>query len=203
MEMSGEYRISAPRERVWEALNDADILRQCIPGCESIEKLSPTELIAKVTAKLGPVKASFTGAVTLTDLVPPKSYKISGEGKGGAAGFASGGAAVELEDAGADTVLRYTVHANVGGKLAQIGSRLIDGAAKKLSDEFFAKFASVVGGGGSGIAAAAAAQSPEAMPSPLSAEPSARPEPSAGIPPLVWIGGVVILIILLLAIFVL
>ena len=202
MEMSGEYRVSAPRERVWEALNDADILKQCIPGCELIEKLSPTELIAKVTAKLGPVKASFTGAIKLTDLVPPKSYKISGEGKGGAAGFASGGAAVELEDAGADTVLRYTVHANVGGKLAQIGSRLIDGAAKKLSDEFFAKFAAVVGGE-AGTAAAAAAQSPEAMPSPLSAEPSARPEPSTGIPPLVWIGGVVILIILLLAIFVL
>jgi hypothetical protein len=200
MDMSGEYRISAPRERVWEALNDADILKQCIPGCESIEKLSPTEFTAKVTAKVGPVKASFTGAVKLSDLVPPKSYRISGEGKGGPAGFASGGATVELEDAGVDTLLRYTVEANVGGKLAQIGSRLIDGTAKKLSEEFFGKFAAVVGGG-SGTAAPAAAQSLGAKASPLSAEPAARPQAAAGIPPFVWIGGVVVLIILLLAIF--
>ena len=137
--MSGEYRISAPRARVWEALNDADILKQCIPGCESIEKISPTEFNAKVVAKVGPVKATFTGAVKLSDLVPPTSYKISGEGKGGAAGFAKGGAAVTLEEAGAETVLRYTAQGNVGGKLAQIGSRLIDGTAKKLADEFFGK----------------------------------------------------------------
>jgi len=197
MDMTGEYRITAPRQRVWEALNDADILKQCIPGCEAIERLSPTELTAKVTAKIGPVKASFTGAVKLSDLVPPTSYKISGEGKGGAAGFASGGATVALEEAGAETILRYSVHANVGGKLAQIGSRLIDGAAKKLAEEFFAKFAAVVGGG----AAAAAAPAIEAAAPPLAAEPAVRPPVETGISPYVWIAGVVILIVLLLVIF--
>ncbi|HYB56446.1 MAG TPA: carbon monoxide dehydrogenase subunit G [Alphaproteobacteria bacterium] len=196
MEMSGEYRISAPRARVWEALNDADILKQCIPGCESIEKISPTEFSAKVVAKVGPVKATFTGEVKLSDLVPPKSYKISGEGKGGAAGFAKGGAAVTLEEAGAETVLRYTAQGNVGGKLAQIGSRLIDGTARKLADEFFGKFAATVGG----APAEAAATSAEASAA-LAAEPSARPEHIAGLPPVVWIGGVVLLIFLLLIIF--
>jgi uncharacterized protein len=195
MEMSGEYRISAPRARVWEALNDADILKQCIPGCESIEKISPTEFNAKVVAKVGPVKATFTGAVTLSDLVPPTSYKISGEGKGGAAGFAKGGAAVTLEEAGAETVLRYTAQGNVGGKLAQIGSRLIDGTAKKLANEFFGKFAATVGGAPApGEAAAAQAAA-------LVAEPSARPERATGLPPVVWIGGVVLLIIIILIIF--
>ncbi|HKO09744.1 MAG TPA: carbon monoxide dehydrogenase subunit G [Alphaproteobacteria bacterium] len=203
MEMSGEYRISAPRARVWEALNDADILKQCIPGCESLEKISPTEFTAKVVAKVGPVKATFTGAVKLSDLVPPTSYKISGEGKGGAAGFARGGAAVALEEAGAETVLRYTAQGNVGGKLAQIGSRLIDGAAKKLADDFFGNFAATVGGAPAPAEAAegqAAGTSAEAS-SALVAEPSARPERITGLPPVVWIGGVVLLIFLLLLIF--
>src|SRR5215468_5289865 len=123
MDMTGEYRIAAPRQRVWEALNDPEILRQCIPGCEEIQKLSDTEMTAKVTAKVGPVKAKFGGKVTLSDLDPPNGYKITGEGTGGAAGFAKGGAAVKLaEDGGGGTVLSYTVQANVGGKLAQIGS---------------------------------------------------------------------------------
>ncbi len=198
MDMSGEYRIAAPRERVWAALNDAEILKQCIPGCETIEKLSPTEFTAKVVAKVGPVKASFTGAVTLSDLVPPEHYKISGEGKGGPAGFAKGGAEVNLEEAGAETVLRYRVQANVGGKLAQIGSRLIDGTAKKLSEEFFGKFAQVVGAANAPQAAAAAP--------PLAAEPAERPgapTSAAGLPPIVWIAGVIVIVIALLAIFVL
>jgi len=199
--MSGEYRISAPRARVWEALNDADILKQCIPGCESIEKISPTEFNAKVVAKVGPVKATFTGAVKLSDLVPPTSYKISGEGKGGAAGFAKGGAAVTLEEAGAETVLRYTAQGNVGGKLAQIGSRLIDGTARKLADEFFGKFAATVGGAPAEAAAGQAAAISAEPSAALAAEPSARPERITGLPPVVWIGGVVLLIILLLIIF--
>src|SRR5437773_5107242 len=129
MDMSGEVRIAAPREAVWRALNDPEILRQCIPGCEEIEKLSDTEMTAKVTAKVGPVKARFAGKVALSDLDPPNGYKISGEGQGGAAGFAKGSAVVRLEPEGSATLLKYSMQAAVGGKLAQIGARLIDGAA--------------------------------------------------------------------------
>src|ERR1700681_1402944 len=124
--MTGEYRITAPRQRVWEALNDPTVLQQCIPGCEEIVKVSDVEWTAKVTAKVGPVSAKFAGKVTLSDLDPPNGYKISGEGTGGAAGFAKGGATVHLVDDGKGTLLTYTVDAHVGGKLAQIGSRLID-----------------------------------------------------------------------------
>ena len=131
---------------VWDALNDPVALRQCIPGCETIERQSETELTATVTAKVGPVKAKFQGVVRLSDLDPPKSYRISGEGKGGAAGFAKGGAIVELveTEGGQATLLSYAVDANVGGKLAQIGARLIDSTAKKLAGEFFETFAGVV-----------------------------------------------------------
>jgi carbon monoxide dehydrogenase subunit G len=146
MDMSGSYRITAPREKVWAALNDPEILKQCIPGCEEIEKHSDTELTAKVVAKVGPVKAKFTGKVTLSDIDPPNGYTITGEGSGGAAGFGKGGAAVKLGPDGEDaTLLEYTAHAQVGGKLAQIGSRLIDGTARKMADDFFAKFTQVVG----------------------------------------------------------
>lgn len=140
MDMNGSYDIAAPREAVWAALNDVEVLKACIPGCESITKHSDTELEATVSAKVGPVKAKFTGAVTLSDIDPPNGYTISGEGKGGAAGFAKGGAKVSLVDAGAGTTLSYEVNANVGGKLAQIGSRLIDSTAKKMADQFFSKF---------------------------------------------------------------
>lgn len=157
MKMSGEYRIEAPIERVWDALNDPEILKQAIPGCDSIERLSETEMTAKVTARVGPVKARFTGNVTLSDLDPPNSYRISGEGKGGAVGFAKGGANVSLEADGDATILRYEVDATVGGKLAQLGSRLIDGTAKKMAGEFFSSFAEVVGGPAPEEAAAAAA----------------------------------------------
>jgi uncharacterized protein len=144
MEMSGEYRIPAPREVVWRALNDPAILKDCIPGCQSLDKVSDTEMTAKVQAKVGPVKATFTGNVTLSNIDPPKGYTISGEGKGGVAGFAKGGADVALEEAGDDTSLRYTAKAQVGGKLAQIGARLIDATAKQLADEFFRNFANKV-----------------------------------------------------------
>lgn len=146
MDMTGTHRIEAPRERVWAALNDPEVLRQCIPGCEEVRKLSDTELTAKVHAKVGPVSARFTGKVTLSDLDPPKGYRITGEGSGGAAGFGKGGATVRLEDEGAVTVLSYEAHAQVGGKLAQIGSRLIDGTARKMADDFFTRFATMVGG---------------------------------------------------------
>ena len=140
MDMSGSYEIPAPRETVWAALNDEGVLKACIPGCESITRHSETELEATVSAKVGPVKAKFTGAVALSDMDPPNGYTISGEGKGGAAGFAKGGAKVTLEENGPGTTLRYEVNANVGGKLAQIGSRLIDSTAKKMADQFFSKF---------------------------------------------------------------
>ncbi|HZD25875.1 MAG TPA: carbon monoxide dehydrogenase subunit G, partial [Alphaproteobacteria bacterium] len=126
MEMQGEYRIPAPREQVWNALNDPEVLKASIPGCNTLDKVSDNAFTATVTAKVGPVKAKFNGEVTLSDINPPESYTISGEGKGGAAGFAKGGADVKLEEAGSETILRYTVNASVGGKLAQIGSRLID-----------------------------------------------------------------------------
>jgi uncharacterized protein len=156
MDMTGEYRIPAARQHVWEALNDPTILSQCIPGCEEIVKLSDVEWTAKVVAKVGPVKAKFGGKVLLTDLDPPNGYKITGEGTGGAAGFAKGGATVMLTDVPEGTLLKYVVQANVGGKLAQIGSRLIDGASRKMADEFFAKFAAVVGASGAGTMAAPA-----------------------------------------------
>ena len=147
MEMQGERRIPAPRQAVWEKLNDPEILKQCIPGCQEIEKTSDTEFTAKVRAKVGPVSANFTGKVTLTDLNPPQGYTISGEGQGGVAGFAKGSAKVALDEEGAETVLRYDVQAQVGGKLAQIGSRLIDGTARKLSDEFFGNFVALMSPG--------------------------------------------------------
>jgi carbon monoxide dehydrogenase subunit G len=140
MTMSGEYQIAAPREVVWQKLNDAETLKACIPGCESLEKLSDTEFQAVAVNKIGPVKAKFKGKVKLTDLDPPNGYRISGEGDGGIAGFAKGGATVGLTEKDGGTLLTYNVEAQIGGKLAQIGQRLVNGAAKKLADEFFQKF---------------------------------------------------------------
>jgi len=144
MEMHGERRIPAPREAVWARLNDPETLKECIPGCQSVERVSDTEFTAKVTAKVGPVRANFAGKVTMSDLDPPAGYTITGEGTGGVAGFAKGSAHVTLEADGADTVLRYGVEAQVGGKLAQIGSRLIDGTARKMADDFFTRFVTAV-----------------------------------------------------------
>src|SRR5476651_404423 len=146
MEIKGVYKIAASREKVFAALNDQAVLQACIPGCETLDKLSDTEMTAKVRLRIGPVSAAFTGKVTLSDIDPPNGYKISGEGQGGVAGFAKGGAVVKLTEDGADTVLTYEVDAQVGGKLAQLGQRLINGSAKKLADEFFANFAKAVQG---------------------------------------------------------
>ena len=146
--IEGEERISAPVQKVWEALNDPDVLKECIPGCESLEKNSDTDLAAIIVLKIGPIKARFTGAVTLKNLNPPHSYTIEGEGKGGIAGFAKGGADVTLSEDGADTtVLKYAAKADVGGKIAQLGSRLITSTSKKLAGEFFSKFNATVSGG--------------------------------------------------------
>ena len=146
MQLNDEIRIDAPREQVYAALNDPEILRKSIPGCEEIEQLSETELIATVVTKIGPIKAKFKGHVTLSDLNPPSSYSITGEGKGGTAGFAKGGAKISLEEDGEATVMRYEVQIDVGGKLAQLGGRLIEGTAKKLSADFFTRFKQEVAG---------------------------------------------------------
>lgn len=141
MEMSGAQRIPASRETVWRALNDPEILKACIPGCQELEKTSDTEMAATVVLKVGPVSARFKGAVTLSDLDPPNGYRITGEGQGGVAGFAKGEALVRLEPEGEDTVLHYQVTADVGGKLAQLGARLIDATARQMSGAFFKRFA--------------------------------------------------------------
>ena len=146
MQMNESQRIPAAKEKVWAALNDPEVLKQCIPGCQNLEMSSPTEMTATVVFKVGPVKATFGGKVTLSDLDPPNSYRISGEGSGGVAGFAKGGATVKLSEKDGGTLLSYDVEAQIGGKLAQLGQRLINGAAKKLADEFFANFAKAVQG---------------------------------------------------------
>lgn len=195
MDMKGEQVISAPRADVWAALNDPETLRQAIPGCESIEKTSETELVATVVAKVGPVKATFKGKVTLSDIDPPNSYRISGEGAGGAAGFGKGGASVRLQDAPeGGTLLAYEAQAQVGGKLAQLGSRLIDATARKLADDFFTRFNQIV--------SARAAPAPTAEP-PAAAAPAAAAVPTAtdagrGIPSWAWVAGVIVMVLLAL-----
>ena len=140
MEMTGEQLIPLPQQRVWEALNNPEILKACIAGCESMERVSDTEYKVTLSAAVGPVKARFNGKLLLTELNPPTSYSLAFEGSGGAAGFGKGGASVRLAPEGSGTRLSYSAKATVGGKLAQIGSRLIDGVAKKMSDDFFVKF---------------------------------------------------------------
>ncbi len=140
MDISGQYRIQAPRDVVWAALNDPEVLKRCIPGCKELEQRTPTDLAAKVTLKIGPISATFTGAVTLEDLSPPSGYTIIGQGQGGAAGFAKGRARVDLTEVEGETDLVYTAKAEVGGKLATLGGRLIQATSKKLADEFFGNF---------------------------------------------------------------
>jgi uncharacterized protein len=141
MTMIGEIQLAAPREAVWAKLNDPAVLKACIPGCEELEKTDDQGFRAVAKIKVGPVSARFKGKVTLSDLDPPNGYKISGEGEGGVAGFAKGGATVEVAEQGGGTLLSYHVDAQIGGKLAQLGQRLINGTAKKIADEFFANFA--------------------------------------------------------------
>ena len=197
MDMTGEHTIKASRQAVWAGLNDPAVLKQSIAGCEELNKTSDTEFQAQVTAKVGPVKAKFGGKVTLSDLDPPNGYTISGEGSGGAAGFAKGGAKVKLEDApDGGTLLKYEVHAQIGGKLAQIGSRLVDGAARKMADEFFTAFAATVEAQ-SGTAATAEIPTPEpaaeALMAPAAMPPVEDGKGSKGLPPVVWIGALIVI----------
>ena len=194
MDLTGEYRIPAARQDVWEALNDPEVLKQCIDGCQELSKDSDTQFSAKVTAKVGPVKAKFSGKVTLSDLDPPNGYKISGEGQGGVAGFAKGGATVKLTEDGADTVLSYSANAEVGGKLASVGSRLVEGVAKKQADDFFGKFSEIVGGDqgeDSDLTLTNETKSVEVI-----AESEKR-----GLSPAVWGGGLIVVVVILLYIF--
>ena len=147
MTMSGAVQLPAKREAVWAKLNDAEVLKTCVPGCEQLDKVSDTEFQAIASIKIGPVKARWKGKVRLSDLDPPNGYKITGEGEGGVAGFAKGNAVVGLTDKDGGTLLSYNVEAQIGGKLAQLGQRLINSAAKKTADDFFANFAKAVGKG--------------------------------------------------------
>ena len=178
MEMTGAQIIPALQAEVWRGLNDPEILKACISGCESIEKLTGTEYAIVTTAAIGPVKAKFRGKLLLADLDPPNSYSLSFDGQGGAAGFAKGSAKVSLTTEAAGTRLSYSVKAQVGGKLAQIGSRLIDGVAKKLADDFFAAFNQKMAG-----------------PVLIAAEPSAETAPGAA--PLWWVVGIIAAMFLL------
>lgn len=183
MDMSGERRISAPREKIWAALNDPAVLKASIPGCDSLEKLSDTELKATASIKIGPIAAKFAGKVQLLDLDPPNGYRIDGEGQGGVAGFAKGGASVRLIADGRDTILSYDVKANVGGKIAQLGARLIDATAKQMADAFFDRFAAQV--------ASAEPDAPDAAPAPAAPKISVLdlvPEAPGGVPITGWIG---------------
>lgn len=174
MKMSGEQLLNASREDVWAALNDPEALKESIPGCESLVQTDDGGFEATVQAKVGPVKARFKGKVALSDIDPPNGYRISGEGSGGAAGFAKGGATVSLsEPAPGQTLLKYDVDANVGGKLAQIGQRLIDGAARKMADDFFGRFSARFG------TVEAPAAAPEMSATPVAATAAAEPEPAA------------------------
>ena len=187
MDMTGERRIPAPRETVWAALNDPEVLKAAIPGCESLEKTSETEMKATASVKIGPIAARFTGKVQLSDIDPPNGYTIGGEGQGGVAGFAKGGAKVRLEPDGGATLLRYEVNAQVGGKIAQLGARLIDATAKSMADQFFNRFTAH-------LTPPETAEAPAAAP----ALAPAGPREAMGLPLVAWIGGVIFLAILLL-----
>lgn len=202
MDMTGERRIPAPRDRVWNALNDPEVLKSCIPGCETLEKVSDREMKATAAVKIGPIAARFNGRVQLDDLDPPNAYTINGEGQGGVAGFAKGGAKVNLVDDAGATVLRYIVHAQVGGKIAQLGARLIDATAKSMADQFFDRFSSQLSLGevtppAAPLAAGARPAAP--TPPPASISPlSLIPREPFGLPLVAWVGIAIFVIVLLL-----
>jgi carbon monoxide dehydrogenase subunit G len=214
MDMTGERRIPAPRQKVWDALNDPAVLKACIPGCETLERTGENEMKATAAVRIGPISARFNGKVQLTDLDPPNSYHISGEGQGGVAGFAKGGADVRLTEDDMFTVLTYEVKAQVGGKIAQLGARLIDATSKQMADAFFDRFTAevasptpVAADGLTGVVAAAAGDA-ETTARPAS-EPVVRPPPRLtlwdmipqkpfGYPRVAVIGAVVWLVIFIL-----
>lgn len=192
MKIDGQNEIAAPPAKVWEALNDEDVLRQSIPGCESLEKVSDTEYKATVVTKVGPVRAKFNGEVTLSDLNPPNSYTLSGRGAGGAAGNARGSAHVTLEPNGDGTLLKYSIDAEVTGKLAQLGSRLILSTTKMMAGKFFDRFEEIVGGEGKAAEEGADTSAEELVseldaPDPIA--PPTSPSTRMAVPMWVWLAG--------------
>ncbi len=199
MELTGEQRIPVGRQQVWEALNDPEILRQSIPGCESVEKTSDTEFTAVVTAKVGPVKAKFKGNVVLSDIDAPNGYTISGKGTGGAAGFGKGQAKVRLEDDGDGTILRYEASASVGGKLAQVGSRIVDSVARKMADEFFTRFNEIVSERAGVVPSAAELELPETVKEEIEAEAmEALAEKASSFNPVLWGSALIAIVVIVL-----
>jgi uncharacterized protein len=198
MDFSGRYVIPASPETVWAALNDPTVLKYCIPGCEELEKTSPTDFVATATVKIGPMKARFKGKVRLSELDPPHRCVISGEGQGGVAGFAQGDSEVRLEADGAQTVLTYTARASVGGKLAQIGQRLVDGAARQIADDFFGRFSQALS---AARPAPALTPDPEVEPAPAAPAVDAAAARRDGLAPEIWVVGLVGVVVILLLIF--
>jgi uncharacterized protein len=208
MDFTGRYIIAAPPQKVWEGINDPTILKACIPGCEQLDKTSPTEFVALARLKIGPLSAAFKGKVHLTDLEPPTRLRLSGEGQGGVAGFAKGDALVELTPEGDGTVLTYTAKATVGGKLAQIGQRLIDGAAKQIADDFFKRFAAALDKPQmtgdpttAQLTDAEAATSPGVSGAEAAGLAIAPVPPRAGVSPSVWVVGLIAVVAILLLLF--
>ena len=206
MDMTGDRRIPASREAVWAALNDPAVLKACIPGCEKLERTPEGDLVATAGIKIGPIAAKFSGRLQLLDLDPPNSYRIAGEGQGGVAGFAKGGAAVQLHEEGEQTLMHYDVKAQVGGKIAQLGARLIDATAKQMADAFFNRFVAEVSAtppdtvGAEGAAGAVAAMTEPARPA-APGQPakvsmlSMVPSELFGFPLIAWIAAAVFLAI--------
>jgi hypothetical protein len=199
MEFTGRYMIPATAEAVWAAINDPEVLKVCIPGCETLEKRDPAHFAASVRLKIGPMSATFTGDVALTDLDPPRRCVLKGEGQGGVAGFAKGEAEVLLDPEGDGTALAYTAKATVGGKLAQVGQRLIDGVVRQIADEFFARFAAQL----TTITTSETLGGETALAPPLQVlqEPSAEPPVREGLAPEIWVLGLVAIIVILLVLF--
>lgn len=206
MDMSGERRIHAPRQKVWEALNDPEVLKACIPGCDTMERVGDNELKATAAIKIGPISAKFGGKVTLSDIDPPNGYTITGEGQGGVAGFAKGGASVHLTDIDGGTLLTYDVKAQVGGKIAQLGARLIDASAKQMSDTFFDRFTARLAPVAPTTASAPTVDTSHLRDTPVTPVPNTVglvdliPPKPYGIPIMGWVGmGIGVLILLAMA----
>ncbi len=200
MDFTGKYVIPAPVEAVWAALNDPEILKFCIPGCQELDKTSPTEFNATVTLKIGPVKATFRGKVNLSDMDPPNRCKLTGEGQGGVAGFAKGGAEVVLVPDGESTTLTYEAKATVGGKLAQVGQRLVDGAAKQIADDFFSRFSRALT---DAQTAPVLEEDPEVevISAPQSHQSVPAPPPRERMAPEIWLVGLIGIVVVLLLVF--
>ncbi len=200
MEFTGRYLVPAPIETTWAALNDPEILKACIPGCQEMNKTDATHFEAAATLKIGPVKATFKAKIEMADMDPPRRCTLKGEGQGGVAGFARGEAEVTLTPEGGGTALTYTAKAAIGGKLAQIGQRLIDGAAKQIADDFFKRFSAAVGAMPAEAGVATAEQGVEEFSSAPAIVPSSDVK-REGLAPEIWVVGLIGVIVILLLLF--